>query len=411
MPSKNMLRRGRSVLKVTNKALRSFAVTVLALAVLVSSTIFSGRVYANTDSPKRSTWTDTEKYCKSLIGKMAAPTCADFVSTVMRDCSYYPGSFKVTASSSNLRAQLVANGYSLVGKNNTYRKYKGIDSYSAIKLGDWVAGKAKPGDILIWVKNTTVNYDTTAAEHVSIYAGTKTGLTSHGGKTTWPAHYSDPGAGKTVKLQAIWAYANTGTGSGRGYGVYIYRKPAESAVKDPGRWEQDENGYKYFDKDGVQIIDSWRMICDKWYYLGEDGYMLTGLKAIGGKYYYFADSGEMATGWIKIDERWMYFSANGDAVSGWINDGGKWYYLGEEYVMMTGFVTLESGTYYMNSSGAMVTGWRYIDDKWYFFAKSGEMVTGWKKISKEWYYFDTSGVMLCNTVVDGYELGDSGAML
>ena len=384
---------------------------IILLAAAIAANLMNPlSVAANTDSPKRPTWNDTEKYCKSLVGKMAAPTCAGYVSTVMHDCSYYPGKIKVTSSSSNLRGQMVSNGYTLVAYNNTYRKYNGIDAYSAIKLGDWIADKAKPGDILVWVWNSTVNYQTTAAEHVSIYAGTKSGVNSHGGKTTWPSHYSDPGAGKTVKLQAIWAFANTGSGSGRGYGVYIYRRPDPSEVKDPGRWEKDDNGYKYFDENGVQIIASWRKVCGKWYYLGEDGYMYTGLHDIGGRKCFFTESGEMVTGWKLIEDNWYYFSSNGDAKTGWLRDGGYWYYLDEECVMQTGFVCVDSVTYYLKDSGAMVTGWRLVDGEWYYFAGSGAMVTGWKKISKVWYYFDDSGVMLSNTTVDGYVLGESGAM-
>ena len=345
-------------------------------------------VSANTGA-SRSSWSDTEKYCRSLIGKMKQPTCADYVSTVMHNCGFYPGNIKVTASSSNLRAQLKNNGYTLVAYNNTYRKYNGIDAHTAVNFGSWISGKAKPGDILVWVTNKTVNYNTTAGEHVSIYAGVKTNVNSYGGKTTWPAHYSDPGAGKTVVCQALWTFVNTGKGSGRGYGVYIYRKPD---VKT-GRWEKDDTGYKYYGADDVQVVSSWRKIDNIWYYFDDQGYMVTGLQVIGGKKYYFEDSGAMITGWKLIDGEWYYFCSNGDASTGWVKDGTKWYFMNEDGIMQTGFISTDAGTYYLKSSGAMVTGWRLIDDNWYYFVKSGEMVTGHKTIDKIDYYFDDSGVL------------------
>ena len=69
----------------------------------------------------------------------------------------------------------------------------------------------------------------------------------------------------------------------------------------------------------------------------------------------------MTTGWKKIDNKWYFFRPDGTMVaSSWITDQGKFYYLYENGTMVTGWLKIGNDYYYLKSSGAMTTGWWQI---------------------------------------------------
>ena len=177
---------------------------------------------------------------------------------------------------------------------------------------------------------------------------------------------------------------------------YTYEEEIESLIingwyREPetGKWTFRENsakrrGWLNF----ASATDN-----NTWYYLGTDGYMVTGWNRIDGKWYYFDLYGVMAKGWQKIGGKWYFFDkTNGDMKTGWVKDGNNWYYF--------------------NNSGSMVTGWKKIGNTWYYFNASGSMATGWKKIGSSWYYFNNSGSMrTANLTYKGkvYKFANSGA--
>ena len=60
-------------------------------------------------------------------------------------------------------------------------------------------------------------------------------------------------------------------------------------------------------------------------------------------------------------------------------------------------------------SAVMETGWLPLGITWYYLNESGAMVTGWEQIGGVWYSFYSNGVMAPNTVIDGWQITDSGA--
>ncbi|SCW53386.1 Glucan-binding domain-containing protein (YG repeat) [Ruminococcaceae bacterium YRB3002] len=407
---------------------------------------------ANSDSTERGTWEEVEEYCKTFIDGFEEPNCAEYVTKIMSECSFYPGDIVIHPRAVECRRQLEANNYTLVAGNLTYRKSAGIDKATAVELGNWVGERARPGDILVWVRNTTPDPETTGCSHVSIYAGALSGMKSYNGSTTWPAHYSDRGAGGIVVCQALWEYFYSGTESGRGYGIFIYRRPGDPVdVVEQGHW--DGTSYYESDSDDSKAVSKWKQIDGSWYYFDAGGKYVTGLQEIRGKTYYFNNKGVMQVGWVKLNNKWYLFSNTGYYRTGWARVGEDWYYLGKDGVMLTGYFTENGKTYYLKSSGAMATGWMYIDDQWYFFSISGartlrldlennvwhlrrmdgtpasgwqkiegywyyfkedgHIMTGWKKISGKWYYFNDNGEMQTGWIKDGdtsYYLTGSGAM-
>lgn len=116
-------------------------------------------------------------------------------------------------------------------------------------------------------------------------------------------------------------------------------------------------------------------------------------------------------GWNKNENStWSYYK-NGESIKmQWLHDG-PWYYLNNEGIMVTGWNKIGGYWYYFNTSGAMQTGWLKDDGKWYYLRGSGVMATGWIEDAGDWYYLNQSGVMLADTTVDGYQLGSSGAWI
>ena len=61
-------------------------------------------------------------------------------------------------------------------------------------------------------------------------------------------------------------------------------------------WYMDTNGKWYwFNAAGIMVTNVWYQYKGEWYYLGEDGAMVKGLKYIDGKFYYLDQNGRMAT--------------------------------------------------------------------------------------------------------------------
>lgn len=63
------------------------------------------------------------------------------------------------------------------------------------------------------------------------------------------------------------------------------------AVSGPGaaNWERDETGWVYRYADGTCARSEWILSSGKWYYMGETGYMKTGLLTLDGITYYLED--------------------------------------------------------------------------------------------------------------------------
>ena len=395
---------------------------------------------ANTDSEKNKTWEEVEAYCRSFLGGFKEPNCADYVSMIMRDCAYYPGDFYQHPRAKEMRRQLVNNNYQLVASNITYRMSVGIDKATAVKLAEWIAQRAKPGDILIWVRNTSGDVENTGCSHVSIYCGVKQNMKSYNGITTWPAHYSNNGAGGITVCQALWEYICKGPTSGRGYGIYIYRRPGDEVEPDfQGRWEYDDNGKVFYNHEDTMLISHWKEISGKVYYFDNTGHAVTGLRNIGGKLYYFDGKGAMFIGWKTVDGKTYLFGNDGAARRGWIKVKSDKYYIGDDYVTYKGVGTVDGNTYHFDNSGAMTTGWiigyrrwsHYdkkgrldmfinivnnrlflcnkdgskrtgwltIEGKKYYFDSDGEMSKGWKNIDDNWYYFGRNGIMTYSRTV------------
>ena len=139
-----------------------------------------------------------------------------------------------------------------------------------------------------------------------------------------------------------------------------------------GDWAQDKYGWYFLDANGKMMsgfseINLGRSD-DGWYYFnpkhdGSFGRVLCGWQYINGDWYYFNE---------KHNGAW------GRMVTGnWAQDAKYWYFLGEDGKMLSGLQEInlgrsDDGIYYFNTAhdgtyGRMMTGWQEIDGDLYYF--------------------------------------------
>ena len=184
-----------------------------------------------------------------------------------------------------------------------------------------------------------------------------------------------------------------------------------------GEWHSEQNG------EGTE----------DWYYLGDDGAMVTGLVTLPGRdyrynpetgeyegiettfTYYLDPDGKRASGWRTAEDGKAYwFDESGRMQKNrWITDNGKEYFLGEDGTMQTGFVAVTEDDYVWSDEK---NDWEYKKTirSYYVDAEKGK-VTGWLQVEGTYYYFDSKGVMqtgwLSGDNSAAYYLDDDGRMV
>ena len=217
-------------------------------------------------------------------------------------------------------------------------------------------------------------------------------------------------------------------------------------------WVKEADGlYYYEDAEGMKVYNEWQKDGANYYYLGDDGYMVTNTlveytDSKSGELHYFwcgADGARVAEQWIavpasdedqenlEVDHRWYYFNKKGQAVSGQQTIGGETYFFTDDCKMVYGYVTVnakkvvawttkvaeayasgENDNYYCGSNDegkALKGAWKQeeldtssdtdesSDKFWAFYQANGKRAvakeTGylWKGVR---YYFDAEGKMV-----------------
>ena len=148
-----------------------------------------------------------------------------------------------------------------------------------------------------------------------------------------------------------------------------------------------ETEYYFYGSNGIKVVDGWAKYDNKWYYMDDDGHMMTGFIGFDNSYNILTDPRDLDDA-----EFVSYLDEDGVMVTGWLN-------LGETEQTRPG-QSLSNQYYYFKSDGTMVTGWYKINNKWYYMCtestgeyEKGQLVTGLYTIEEKNYYFDKDGVM------------------
>lgn len=202
-----------------------------------------------------------------------------------------------------------------------------------------------------------------------------------------------------------------------------------TALAARGDWLLENGLWTFRYTDGTYAMDEWQPSGDRWFYLGDNGYMLTDtLVETDGNYYYVDSSGARVTNqWrytMDFDDemRWYYFGPTGKALkapsSGKVSTveiNGKRYAFDSEGRMLYGWVDADNAElldeddesawieadYYFNGpeDGSAAVGWKELDvvddgetqTYWFYFGTSGKKNLSSKKlIDNVQYTFDTT---------------------
>lgn len=198
----------------------------------------------------------------------------------------------------------------------------------------------------------------------------------------------------------------------------------------PG-WQKEADGSeKYLKPDGTYVSNGWLQLDDKKYYMDENGVKLKDTITPDG--FYVNSDGEKVSympGWYKDGNYWRYIQKNGYYLANsWYQDtDGKYYYFNMGAVMAVntttpdGYYVDENGVWDGNASTVAAAeknlgpgvdkGWEPIDIGWKFKQEDGTYLTNaWRQDSNgKWYYLNEDGWMLKDTnTSDGYHVGADG---
>ena len=198
----------------------------------------------------------------------------------------------------------------------------------------------------------------------------------------------------------------------------------------PG-WQKEADGSeKYLKPDGTYVSNGWLQLDDKKYYMDENGVKLKDTITPDG--FYVNSDGEKVSympGWYKDGNYWRYIQKNGYYLANsWYQDtDGKYYYFNMGAVMTVntttpdGYYVDENGVWDGNASTVAAAeknlgpgvdkGWEPIDKGWKFKQEDGTYLTNaWRQDSNgKWYYLNEDGWMLKDTnTSDGYHVGADG---
>lgn len=137
-------------------------------------------------------------------------------------------------------------------------------------------------------------------------------------------------------------------------------------------WQEDADGWKYVEDNGIYKKHCWDKINGYWYYFDYEGYMVTDWKKIKGINYCFGEKGDLKLGWCynEEDEKWYYFKQDGTVTKGW---------------------------------------YHAFDGSWYWFSPRGKMTdSGYRKINGKRYYFFDNGQLAANQYVGLSYMDENG---
>ena len=221
-------------------------------------------------------------------------------------------------------------------------------------------------------------------------------------------HYYDKDSGALVTNNYVIAYDNYTHQNERYY------------VDDQGvrvKGAKTINGKQvYFTYDGRQVFDNFG---DDGYFYGQDGnrvdLVTNHYVQIKGNWYYIGNDGKILTDEQTIDGAHVYFGYKGIQVKGDFDYNKQFHDKDSGNLVTNRFVTVKDKTYFIGADSKAIKGATVIDNVEYFFDKeSGAQVKG-DFASNDKYYDGVTGALVTNSYVqvgkNWYYVGNDGKPL
>ena len=175
-----------------------------------------------------------------------------------------------------------------------------------------------------------------------------------------------------------------------------------------------DDGY-FYDQDGNRVdlgANRYVQIRDNWYYVGNDGKIITGEHIIDGAHVYFEYGGEQVKGDFDYKNQFHDKDSGNLVTNRFVTVKDKTYFIGADSKAIKGATVIDNIEYFFDEkTGAQVKG-NFGSNKKYYNSTTGALVTNsYVQVDNDWYYVDAQGKRLEGPqTVDGMQVffNDSG---
>ena len=175
-----------------------------------------------------------------------------------------------------------------------------------------------------------------------------------------------------------------------------------------------DDGY-FYDQDGNRVdlgANRYVQIRDNWYYVGNDGKILTGEHIIDGAHVYFEYGGKQVKGDFDYKNQFHDKDSGTLVTNRFVTVNDKTYFIGADSKAIKGATVIDNIEYFFDEkTGAQVKG-NFASNKKYYNSTTGALVTNsYVQVDNDWYYVDAQGKRLEGPqTVDGFQVffNDSG---
>ena len=158
-----------------------------------------------------------------------------------------------------------------------------------------------------------------------------------------------------------------------------------------------DDGY-FYDQDGNRVdlgANRYVQIRDNWYYVGNDGKILTGEHIIDGAHVYFEYGGKQVKGNFDYKNQFHDKDSGNLVTNRFVTVKDKNYFIGADSKAIKGATVIDNIEYFFDEkTGAQVKGDFASNDKYYDGITGALVINSYVQVDKDWYYVGNDGKRL-----------------
>ena len=158
-----------------------------------------------------------------------------------------------------------------------------------------------------------------------------------------------------------------------------------------------DDGY-FYDQDGNRVdlgANRYVQIRDNWYYVGNDGKILTDEQTIDGAHVYFGYKGIQVKGDFDYNKQFHDKDSGNLVTNRFVTVKDKTYFIGADSKAIKGATVIDNIEYFFDEkTGAQVKGNFATNDKYYDRITGALVINSYVQVDKDWYYVGNDGKRL-----------------
>ena len=158
-----------------------------------------------------------------------------------------------------------------------------------------------------------------------------------------------------------------------------------------------DDGY-FYDQDGNRVdlgTNRYVQVKGNWYYVGDDGKILTGEHIIDGAHVYFEYGGKQVKGDFDYNKQFHDKDSGNLVTNRFVTVKDKTYFIGGDSKAIKGATVIDNTEYFFDEkTGAQVKGDFASNDKYYDGITGALVINSYVQVDKDWYYVGNDGKRL-----------------